>query len=358
MGRGDRPDSGSRGLFLSGGDDRLEPIYSPAELARVESPPWWRALLVGLRASPVWPYVRDSFVWQVLKRFLNDWGGRDATLIAWACLVSLLPLLLAVPIVTIAVLRLVGVDVTSGDQQFLTALIPDGPLRTALVQALRAVAQHAALLTALAVFGTVWRGSVLFRQLELCLSRIAGVRPRPYLRRLALAMILIVLIGLVSVGTAGATVFFFANPELRYLAHPVDEAVTAIGAQVLIGLVAGFGVFMFIYGVIPNHAYRIRQVWPGALFATICFELLSLLFPVYAAVAQNFGSYGTDLALIIVLVVYFYLFGVIVVLGADVNAVLWKRMPDPHPGELAEPDGPARVRPGEEAAAPPSRGAT
>lgn len=333
MGRGDPPDRRSSGLSLSGGD-RMEPIYSPAELARVERPPWWRALIAAVRASPVWPYIRDSFAWQVALRFLFDWGGRDATLIAWSCLVSLLPLLLAVPILTIAVLRLVGVDVTRGDQAFLTALIPDGPLRAALVQALRAVALHAALLSLLAVFGTIWRGSVLFRQLELCLSRIAGVRPRPYLRRLALAMVLIVLIGLVSVGTAGATVFFFANEDLRFMAHPVAEAITALGAQVLIGLVAGFGVFMFIYGVIPNHAYRLRQVWPGAVFATICFELLSLLFPVYAAVAENFGSYGTDLALIIVLVVYFYVFGVIVVVGADVNAVLWKRTPGPHGDDL------------------------
>jgi uncharacterized BrkB/YihY/UPF0761 family membrane protein len=50
-------------------------------------------------------------------------------------------------------------------------------------------------------------------------------------------------------------------------------------------------------------------------------------------VAENFGSYGTDLALIIVLVVYFYLFGVIVVVGADVNAVLWKHKPAAQPGE-------------------------
>jgi membrane protein len=346
MERGDRPDRDSGGLSLTGGDDRVEPIYSPAELARVERPPWWRALIAAVRASPVWPYVRDSLAWQVALRFISDWGGRDATLIAWACLVSLLPLLLAVPIVTIAVLRLVGVDITHGDQQFLTTLIPDGPLRTALVQALRAVARHAALLTVLAVFGTLWRGSVLFRQLELCLSRIAGVRPRPYLRRLTLAMVLIVLIGLVSVGTAGATVFFFANEELRDLSHPIADSMTAFGGQLVIGLVAGFGVFMFIYGVIPNHAYRVRQVWPGAVFATICFELLSLLFPLYAAVAENFGSYGTDLALIIVLVVYFYLFGVIVVVGADLNAVLWKHKPAVQSGEVGGTQGPPPGQPG------------
>ncbi|MBO0703639.1 MAG: YihY/virulence factor BrkB family protein, partial [Candidatus Dormibacteraeota bacterium] len=227
----------------------------------------------------------------------------------------------------VAVLHLVGVDVSRGDQQVLTTLIPAGPLRNALVEALRDVARHTVLFSVLAIFGTLWRGTALFRQLELCLSRIAGVRPRPYLRRLVLAMVLVCLIGLLSIGTVSATVFFLANQVLRHL---VAASVAALGGQVLLGLVVGFGVFMFIYGVIPNRAYRLHQVWPGAVFATICFELLSLLFPLWAAVNRNSGSYGTDLALIVVLVAYFYLFGVIVVLGADINAVLWKRTPSPH----------------------------
>lgn len=329
-----RSQTGSSGLSPTGGDpDPAEPIYSPEELARVERQAWWRPLVVAVRGSPAWPYLHDSFAVQVALRFLYDWGGRDATLIAWAGLVSLLPLLLAVPIVTIVALHLVGVDISHGEQQALTTLIPDGPLRTSLEEALRAVAQHTALLGVVAVLGVVWRGSALFRQLEMCLSRIAGVRPRPFLHRLALAMVLVCLIGVVSMATAGATVFFFANPELEQVAHPVAASIAAFGGQVAIGLVVGFGVFMFIYGVIPNRVYRVREVWPGAVFATICFELLSLLFPLWAAVNRNFGSYGTDLALVIVLVGYFYLFGVIVVVGADINAVLWKRKPGPYPGE-------------------------
>jgi membrane protein len=320
---------------VDGDPDLPEPIYSPTELRRVE-PPWWRVLLAQLRTSRLWPDIRDSFAGQVALRYINDWGGRDATLIAWAGLVSLLPLLLAVPLSTIAALHLIGVDVTSGDQTFLTSLIPDGPLRNALGQALRAVATHAALISVVALLGLLWRGSALFRQLEYCLSRIAGVRPRPFHRRLVLAMVLVCLIGLISVATAGATVFFFANEQLRDLAHPVADSIAAIGGQLLIGLVVGFGVFMFIYGVIPNHAYRMRQVWPGAVFATISFEALSLLFPIYAALARDFGSYSTDLALVIVLVVYFYFFGVIVVLGAHINSVRWKRMPGLEPGEVAK----------------------
>ena len=330
----DRSQTGSSGPSPSAGEpEPAKPIYSPAELARVERPPWRRASVAAIRATPAWPYVRDSFAWQVAFRFFTDWGARDATLIAWAGLVSILPLLLAVPILTIIALRLVGVDLNHGEQQVLTTLIPDGPLRSSLEQALRAVAAHTALLGVAALVGVVWRGSALFRQLEMCLSRIAGVRPRTFLNRLVLAMVLVCMIGVISLATAGATVFFFANPELRRLAHPVAASIAAFAGQMVIGLVVGFGIFMFIYGVIPNHAYRVRQVWPGAVFATLSFEVLSLLFPLWAALNKNFGSFGTDLALVIVLVGYFYLFGVIVVVGADINAVLWKRTPGPYPGE-------------------------
>lgn len=317
----------------SGEPELSEPIYSPDELARAEQPAWWREVGIAVRDSPAWPSIRHSVAGQVVLRFFNDWGNRDATLIAWAGLVSLLPLMLAVPVVSILALHLIGVDVNHGEEQVLASLIPDGPLRSALEQALRAVSGHAALFSVAAVLGTLWRGSALFRQLEMCLSRIAGVRPRRFVHRLVLAMVLIGLIGLVSTATTGVTVFFFANPTFERVAHPLAASVAAFTGQVFIGLVVGFGVFMFIYGVIPNHAYRVRQVWPGALFATVGFELLSVLFPLWAAVNRDFGSYGTDLALSIVLVVYFYLFGVIVVLGADLNAVLWKRTPHPYPGE-------------------------
>lgn len=330
----DAPRTGSSDLSRSAHEERAKPIYSPDELRRAEQPPGWRALGGRAAGNPVWRYVQGSFAGQVTLRFLNDWGGRDATLIAWAGLVSLLPLLIVVPIVTIAVLRLMGVDISNGEQEVLTTLIPGGPLRSVLVQALREVSRHTAVLSVVAGFGLLWRGTALFRQLEMCLSRIAGVRPRPFLRRLVLSVVLLCLIGLVSLGTAAATVFFFATHELEFLSHPLATSVAALGGQVVIGLVIGFGVFMFIYGVIPNHAYRIRQVWPGALFATICFELLSLLFPLWAAMNRNFGTYGTELALVIVLIAYFYLFGVIVVVGADLNAVLWGRTPAPHEGEV------------------------
>jgi YihY family inner membrane protein len=152
------------------------------------------------------------------------------------------------------------------------------------------------------------------------------VRPRPYLRRMALSMALLILIGLASVVAAGATTVLIGNPSIHTFAHPAVEAIAAFGFQVVLGLVSGFAIFMFIYGVVPNHAYRLRQVWPGAAFAAVGFELLTLIFPLYKAADHDFGAYGTDLAVLIVLVVYFYLLGVIVVLGADVNAVLWKRL--------------------------------
>ncbi|MGH7918319.1 MAG: YihY/virulence factor BrkB family protein [Candidatus Dormibacteraceae bacterium] len=305
----------------------LQPIFSPEQLAAVERPAWRRAALDRLRQSAIWPHLRDGLPGQVLVRFVADWGARDATLIAWSGLVSLLPLLLAVPVSTVQVLHLVGIDVNHVEQFELTRLIPNGPLRTALLQALRGAAQHQVLFGVGAAIGVLWRGSVLFRQLEICLSRIAGVRPRPYLRRLLLAVLLVLLIGVASIVATGAATVLIANPALREITHPAVATVAAFGFQIVLGLVSGFGIFMFIYGVIPNHAYRLRQVWPGAAFAAIGFELVTLIFPLYRVADNDFGGNGTDLTLLFVLVVYLYLLGVIVIVGADLNAVLWKRMP-------------------------------
>lgn len=309
-------------------DPELPAIYSPEQLARVERPLWRRLVLDRLERGEAWPRVRDSFAGQVLIRFLEDAGARDATLIAWSCLVSLLPLLIAVPVVTVQVLRVVGIDVSDLDGRAFLTLIPVGPMRTTLLDALQSVSHHQVLFGVAAVIGILWRGSALFRQLEICLSRIAGVRPRAYLRRLLLSVLLLVLISAGSMVAAGGTAILIGNPAFRIVAHPVADTLAAFGFQVVLGLVSGFAIFLFIYGVIPNHAYRLRQVWPGAAVAAICFEVLTLIFPLYQAAERGFDAYGTGLALLIVLVVYFFFLGVIVVVGADVNAVLWRRRPD------------------------------
>jgi len=77
--------------------------------------------------------------------------------------------------------------------------------------------------------------------------------------------------------------------------------------------------FLLLYRVLPSVRLTVRQVFPGALFATIAWQAVSEFFSYYA----EFGSYDRlygQLAGIIVLMTWFYLSSVVLMLGGLMNA--------------------------------------
>ncbi len=91
---------------------------------------------------------------------------------------------------------------------------------------------------------------------------------------------------------------------------------------VLVSVVAGFLLFTTVYVAFPNAEPRlkVRHVWPGALVSAILFELLTLIWPLYAHFA-HFSRYGAVLLPIFVLAAWIYFFSMILMIGAEVVAI-------------------------------------
>lgn len=84
-------------------------------------------------------------------------------------------------------------------------------------------------------------------------------------------------------------------------------------------------VLAFLYKFAPNKHFPFKEVLVGALIATVLWQLVSLGFSFYVA---NFGSYNAtygSLGGLIVLMLWFFLTGLILVIGAEINAVRHKR---------------------------------
>ncbi|SIG93882.1 putative ribonuclease BN [Mycobacteroides abscessus subsp. abscessus] len=64
---------------------------------------------------------------------------------------------------------------------------------------------------------------------------------------------------------------------------------------------------------------------PGAIFATAGWILASLAFSYYVGNFANYTAAYGSIGAIIVLMVWFYLTGVIIILGGEVNAYVSKR---------------------------------
>ncbi|RSD26314.1 YihY/virulence factor BrkB family protein [Mesobacillus subterraneus] len=84
---------------------------------------------------------------------------------------------------------------------------------------------------------------------------------------------------------------------------------------VMVAVIAG------LYKVAPNKHYPFKHVIPGAIFATIVWQLISLGFSFYVS---NFGNYSAtygSLGGVIVLMLWLFLTGLALVLGGEINAI-------------------------------------
>ncbi|WP_243387997.1 YihY/virulence factor BrkB family protein [Bacillus kexueae] len=84
-------------------------------------------------------------------------------------------------------------------------------------------------------------------------------------------------------------------------------------------------VFSGLYFIAPNKHLRISEVYPGALFATVGWIVVSLAFSYYVGNFANYSVTYGSLGGVIVLLIWFYLTGFIIILGGEINAILYQR---------------------------------
>ncbi|MFJ7936618.1 YihY/virulence factor BrkB family protein [Sporosarcina sp. NPDC096371] len=84
-------------------------------------------------------------------------------------------------------------------------------------------------------------------------------------------------------------------------------------------------VFVVVYWVVPNLKLRWKSVIPGALFATVGWILTSFIFSFYVGNFGNFSNTYGSIGAIIVLMLWLYFSGIILILGGLLNAVMTER---------------------------------
>ncbi len=242
--------------------------------------------------------------------------------VAYYAFVSLIPLLvLAVAVGTVlggvelvdSVVGALDAFLTTSGETALRDAMTDGRGRTSA--------------TAVSLLLLTWSALKLFRGLDVAFSQVYGVQKSESLLEQVVDGLVVLLTLPLAVGAA--IVVTVLVPYLDVL--PYLDLASALTLPVALTLV-----FLPAYYVFPDVEMSVREALPGAAFAAVGWTLLAQGFRVYAAYVGGSELYGI-LGGALLLVTWLYFGGIVITLGAVLNAVLSGR---PDDDEKPEPEPP------------------
>lgn len=267
---------------------------------------------------------------QFLTKFTNDWSFNLAGALAYNFLLSTFPIVVAILAILGFVLGAVGQNVTSIENSIahsLPASLNAGPIIHAIGLSLN---KSSGILLIISIVSAIIFGSRLFIVIEGMFCIVYHVRPRkPIPQNLMAIGMLIAFIIYIPVAALVSSVPTFINTILKNA--PAGSFFTGV-VGILFGVLVSFILFLLIYIVVPNQHIEFKHSWLGSLIAAIALEIYLILFPLYVRFSLN--SAAGAIGATVILIVFFYYFGIILFLGAEVNAYFSEHV-QPLPNDLA-----------------------
>ncbi|MGG3915291.1 YihY/virulence factor BrkB family protein [Rossellomorea vietnamensis] len=249
----------------------------------------------------------------------NDVTGLAAQ-IAYYFLLSLFPLLIFI------VTLLPYLPVNQGDILGLVRDFAPGETMSMIEETLQDVMSNRnSGLLSVSIIATIWSASNGMNAIVKSLNRAYDVEEtRSFIATrlmsilLTFAMILVFVIALLlpvfgkQIGLFLFSQFGFSDQFLT-LWNGIRWAITPI---IL------FIIFVGLYYFAPSKRIKCLSAFPGAIFATLGWVLASLAFSYYVGSFGNYSATYGSIGGIIVLMIWFYLTGIIIMIGGEINALV------------------------------------
>jgi membrane protein len=249
-----------------------------------------------------------------LAKFFRDRGPHLAAMIAYFALLAFVPL-------TFLALSLLGLTGRADETSYLVTelkrIFPGTSIST-IVEAVRAVKQHATFLGIVGAILLLWTSLSFFSVLESAFNIVYDRPNRPFLRGKALALLmLIMLLVTLFVGLLAGSVGF--DLFKRYAPGIAGNDVVAYALSVLLSLTAVFAFLVAVYYLLTNAELRLADVLPGAVFAAVLLEASFQVLPLYV----RLSGISIPLRVLggpVLLLVWLYVMANAIVFGAEVNS--------------------------------------
>ena len=265
----------------------------------------------------------------LLQKFFADRGPHLAAMIAYFALLSFVPL-------TFLSLSLLGLTGRADESSFLVREIkktlPGTPIDR-IIDLVHSVQDNAATLGIIGGAALLWASLSLFSVLESAFNIVYGRSNRSFLHGKARAFLfmvgsLVTLFVALLAGSLGVAAL------QEYAAGFISNAAVAYALSIGVSLI---GVFLFLvscYYFLTNEDLCVREVLPGAIFASILLEGTFQVLPLYQRYADlnpALRAFGAPA----ILLVWFYVMSNVIVLGAEINWWLARRAEQRQVEELA-----------------------
>jgi membrane protein len=258
-----------------------------------------------------------------VQKFANDWSMNLASMMAYSLITAIFPILLTILSIVGLVLHAFLDRHIDDLARALTSTFP-GRLHSVinLPDLLRGLVQITGPLAVVSLGALLWLGSNLFANVENAFSIIFRVRGRDLLRQRIMAIGMVLVLTLLLPISLGAASFITAGSEAVRAVLPTEVGLVPHIVGPLTSLVLLWLLFLLIYIVVPNFTVRFRDAWRGAVAAALLFDIFQILFPLYFKVfLQGNIRYGAVAATVLVVIGWLWIFALITVVGAQINAI-------------------------------------
>lgn len=275
---------------------------------------------------------RTKPVRHFILKFLNDWSLDLSTMVAYNLLIALLP-------IAVALFGILGIILRNNPnaeerikEQIINSTSFDNTTQQGIKQVLdlafNQLHEDAGLILALGIIFAIFGGSRLFIVIDKCMTIIYRLPERTFFKQNILAIGMIFL-------------FIFVIPLMIAISSAPTAFLSFIPggggkfgsylASLIFSLFVSFIFFELIYHFIPNKKMTFKTTWCGALVAAVTLELFMILFPIY--VRRFMTNYAGQIGFAVILLIFFFYFATILVLGAQINAFFFEHY-GPLPDEL------------------------
>lgn len=257
-------------------------------------------------------------VLEVLKRFKNHHIESFASQIAFYILLSIFPFLI------LLLMLLTNISVSYSEQMvYLYRLIPEAASNVIKDYLVYSQQFSDAVFSPLLII-SIWMSSnaviALMKAVNVAydLEETRNYFVRKIIAIICTLMIVVLILVALIIPNLGISFMTFVR---KYIQVPEMNVHVFNLIRIIISIVVFLFVLGALYVIVPNKKIRIREVIPGTIFSFFGLVLISRMFAYFVAEFSRYSLVYGSLAAVIILMIWLFLCGLILMIGGEINAI-------------------------------------